>query len=310
MAFMESRNHSTVTHFILLGFSSDPNIQIVLFFIFLVVYVVLLMANILLILAVTFDPRLHNPMYFFLINLSVINICGPSVIVPRMLVDFLSEDKSIMFASCVTQGFFNIFLVGCECLLLVFMAYDRYVAICKPLRYNEIMNRSVCALIAIFTWTVSSAMSSIYIFIVYTLTFCGPNIINHFMCSSKYLMILSCNDTSRSNSLSIFGSSAILLVPFLLILFSYYKIISSIKGIRSRRYKAFSSCTPHLIVVSLFYLSATVYSMRTNVTVDNNTGGKVLSVFCVIIIPMVNPMIYSLRNDDVIGALRHLVRLQ
>uniref|UniRef100_A0A8C5M7S4 Olfactory receptor n=1 Tax=Leptobrachium leishanense TaxID=445787 RepID=A0A8C5M7S4_9ANUR len=302
---MESRNHSTVTHFILLGFSSDSNIQIGLFLIFLVVYVVLLVANILLILAVTCDHRLHNPMYFFLINLSIINICGPSVIVPRMLVDFLSGDKSIVFAACVTQMFFNILLGGSECILLVFMAYDRYVAICNPLRYNDIMNRSVCVLMIMVMWTVCSATSSINIFIVYTMTFCGPNAINHFMCSSKYLAILSCSDTSSSNSLSIFVGTTILLVPFLFILFSYYKIISSIKGIRGGRYKAFSSCTPHLIVVTLFFVSLTVNAMRTNVSVDDNRG-KVLSVFSVIITPMVNPMVYSLRNNDVIGALKHL----
>uniref|UniRef100_A0A8C5MC83 Olfactory receptor n=1 Tax=Leptobrachium leishanense TaxID=445787 RepID=A0A8C5MC83_9ANUR len=299
---MESKNHSTVTHFILLGFSSDPKIQLILFLIFLVFYVVLLVANILLILAVTFDPRLHNPMYFFLINLSIINICGPSVSVPRMLVDFLSGDKSIVFVACVTQIFFNTLLGISECLLLVFMAYDRYVAICKPLRYNEIMNRSVCALMAMVTWTVCFATSSLNIFIVYSLTFCGPNIINHFMCLSRYLAILSCSDSSALDFIIFIGSATILLVPLLLILFSYYKIISSIKGIHGGRYKAFSSCTPHLIVVTLFFVSLTVNSITTNVSVDDNIG-KVLSVFSVIIIPMVNPMVYSLRNNDVIGAL-------
>uniref|UniRef100_A0A8C5M6X4 Olfactory receptor n=1 Tax=Leptobrachium leishanense TaxID=445787 RepID=A0A8C5M6X4_9ANUR len=304
---MESRNHSTVTHFILLGFSSDPNVQIVLFLIFLVVYVVLLVANILLILAVTLDHRLHNPMYFFLINLSIINICGPSVIVPRMLVDFLN--KSIVFAACVTQMFFNILLVESESFLLVFMAYDRYVAICKPLRYNEIMNRSVCALMAMVMWTVSFATSSVNIFSICSLTFCGPNIINHFMCSSKYLTILSCSDTSGSDSIAFLGGAAILLVPLLFILFSYYKIISSINGIRSRRYKAFSSCIPHLIVVTLFFGFTMVNFMRPNVFVGDNSS-KILSVFYLILTPMVNPMIYSLRNKDVIRALRHLVRLQ
>uniref|UniRef100_A0A8C5MC88 Olfactory receptor n=1 Tax=Leptobrachium leishanense TaxID=445787 RepID=A0A8C5MC88_9ANUR len=306
---MESRNHSTVTHFILLGFSSDPNTQILLFFIFLVVYLVLLVGNILLVLAVTFDPQLHNPMYFFLINLSIINICGPSAIVPRMLMDFLSGDESIFFAACATQMFLNIFMIGSECLLLVFMAYDRYVAICNPLRYNEIMNRSVCTLMAMVMWTVSSATSSLNTFVVCNLTFCGPNVINHFMCSPKYLTILSCNEISGYNSISIVGGTTIFLVPLLLILFSYYKINSSIKGICGRRCKAFSNCTPHLIVVTLFFVSAMVNSMRTNVSVDDNRG-KVISVFSVIITPMVNPMIYSLRNNDVIGALRHLVRLQ
>uniref|UniRef100_A0A8C5M984 Olfactory receptor n=1 Tax=Leptobrachium leishanense TaxID=445787 RepID=A0A8C5M984_9ANUR len=315
MAFLESRNRSTVTHFLLLGFSNDADIQIVLFLIFLVVYVVLLVANILLILAVTFDPRLHNPMYFFLINLSIINICGPSAIVPRMLVDFLSGDKSIVFAACAAQMFLNFLMGGSECLLLVFMAYDRYVAICKPLHYSRIVKISVCALMATVTWLTSFSTSSLNIFIVYRLTFCGPYIINHFLCTFPHLMILSCSDTSVSNSMAFIGSAPILLIPLLLILFSYYKILSSIKGIRGGRYKAFSSCTPHLIVVTLYYGLAMVTFMKRNVSVNDNSDKivsliKIISLFYVIIIPMLNPMIYSLRNKDVIRALRHLVRLQ
>uniref|UniRef100_A0A8C5MBQ1 Olfactory receptor n=1 Tax=Leptobrachium leishanense TaxID=445787 RepID=A0A8C5MBQ1_9ANUR len=303
---MENRNHSTVTHFILLG---DPMVQVVLFLIFLVVYVALLVANILLILVVFIDHRLHNPMYSFLVNLSVINICGPSAIVPRMLVDFISGNKSIVFAACVAQMFFSFVMRGCESLLLVFMAYDRYVAICKPLRYNRIMKRSVCVLMITVTWTVSFAMSSVNIFFLCSLTFCGSNIINHFMCSFPSVMLLSCSDSSVLDFMTFLLSATILLVPLLLILLSYYKIISSIKGIHSRRYKAFSSCTPHFIVVTLYYGMAVIISMSPKVSVDGNRE-KVFSVFYVIIIPMLNPMIYSLRNKDVHRALRHLAQLQ
>uniref|UniRef100_A0A8C5M4V9 Olfactory receptor n=1 Tax=Leptobrachium leishanense TaxID=445787 RepID=A0A8C5M4V9_9ANUR len=309
MAFMESRNRSTVTHFTLLGFSGDPNVQIVLFLIFLFIYVVLLVANILLILVVTIDCRLHNPMYFFLVNLSIVNIGGPSVTVPRMLVEFVSGNKSIVFAACVTEIFFSLVLGGCECLLLVFMAYDRYVAICNPLHYNTIMNRSVCALMIAVTWTVSFATSSLNIFFLCRLTFCGSNIINHFLCSYTSLIFLSCSDTSALDFMIFLGSTTLLLVPFLLILLSYYKIISSIKGIDSRQYKAFSSCTPHLIVVILYYGTAVIIFMRPKVSVDGNRN-KVLSVFYVITIPMLNPLIYSLRNKDVHRALRKLFRLQ
>uniref|UniRef100_A0A8C5M779 Olfactory receptor n=1 Tax=Leptobrachium leishanense TaxID=445787 RepID=A0A8C5M779_9ANUR len=303
---MESRNRSTVTEFILLGFPSDTGTQVALFLLFSVVYVVLLAANIILILAVTFDHHLHNPMYFFLINLSIINIGNPSVIVPKMLMDFLN--KSIVFSACVTQMFLHFAMGGSECLLLVFMAYDRYVAICKPLHYSRIMNRSVCALMATVTWLTSFVMPSLSIFIISEITFCGSNIINHFLCSFPSLMLLSCSDTSALDFLPFLVGATILLVPLLLILFSYYKIISSIKGIQSRRYKAFSSCTPHLIVVFLFYGMAVVSFMRPNASVEDDSS-KGVSVFYVIITPLLNPMIYSLRNKDVIRALRKLMRL-
>uniref|UniRef100_A0A8C5M6R1 Olfactory receptor n=1 Tax=Leptobrachium leishanense TaxID=445787 RepID=A0A8C5M6R1_9ANUR len=291
-------NHSTVTEFILLGFSSDPKIQIVLFLIFLAVYVVLLVANILLILTVIVDPRLHNPMYAFLINMSIINVGGPSAIIPKMLLDFLSGDKSIVFAACVTQLFFNFVMGGSECVLLVFMAYDRYVAICKPLRYNTIMNISACTWMITVTWSVSSILSTVDIFFLCRLTFCGPNIINHFFCSFQSIRDLSCSDTSVLDILAFLGGAIILLVPLLLIILSYYKIIAAIKRIQSGRYKAFSSCTSHLIVVTLYYGLALVTFMRPKVSVDDYRD-KVLSVFYLIIIPLLNPIIYSLRNKDV-----------
>uniref|UniRef100_A0A8C5M8J1 Olfactory receptor n=1 Tax=Leptobrachium leishanense TaxID=445787 RepID=A0A8C5M8J1_9ANUR len=304
---MESRNRSTVTEFILLGFTSDHSLQVLLFLIFLLVYVALLGTNILLILSVTFDQRLHNPMYFFLINLSIMNIGGPSAIIPKMLMGFLSGDKSILFEACMAQIFLSSVLGGSEFILLLFMAYDRYVAICKPLMYSSIMSASACTWMIIVTWTVSSITSSVNVLLLCNLSFCGPNIVDHFFCVFASLMRLSCSDTSVLDALTLLGSAFILLIPLLLIILSYYKIIASIKRIRSGRYKAFSSCTSHLIVVTMFYGMTLVMFMRPKVSVDNNRD-KIMLAFYVIFFPMLNPVIYSLRNKDVHRAWRKLQR--
>uniref|UniRef100_A0A8C5M6I1 Olfactory receptor n=1 Tax=Leptobrachium leishanense TaxID=445787 RepID=A0A8C5M6I1_9ANUR len=304
---MESRNRSTVTEFILLGFTSDHNLQVLIFSIFLI-YMVILVANTLLILAVIFDHHLHNPMYFFLVNLSIINIGNPSVIVPKMLVDFLSGNKGILFAPCVTQAFFNLIMGGIEFILLLFMAYDRYVAICKPLRYSTMMSTSACVWMITLTWILITITSSVNISILFSLSFCGPNFINHFFCLYTSLAHLSCSDTSIVNMLMLIESVFLMLIPLLLIILSYYAIIASIMRIQSGRYKAFSSCSSHLAVVTLFYGFALIMIMRPHDSVEDYKD-KIISIFYVIIIPMLNPLIYSLRNKDVHRAMRRLGRL-
>ncbi|XP_063297663.1 olfactory receptor 1J4-like [Pelobates fuscus] len=306
---MNSRNRSTVTEFILLGLSSDPSVQIILFIIFLVAYIASLAANCLLILAVSVDRHLHNPMYFFLVNLSIVNLGGPSVSVPKMLLNFLYGDKSILFAGCATQIFFSLLLGLIEGILLVFMAYDRFIAICKPLRYHMVMNRSACTWMIAVTWTVSCVMSSADTFLLCSLTFCGPNTINHFFCVIPSLMLLSCNDNSLFDILILFGSTALLLIPLILIIFSYYKIMASILRIQSGRYKAFSTCLSHLIVVAMFYVIATVMFMQPSSSVDDNRD-KIVSVFYVVVTHLLNPLIYSLKNKDVLRAMRRLAILR
>ncbi|XP_063297661.1 olfactory receptor 10A7-like [Pelobates fuscus] len=301
-------NRSTVTEFILLGLSSDPSIQVILFIIFLVAYVASLAANGLLILAVSFDHHLHNPMYFFLINLSIINIGVPSVIVPKMLVNLMCEENSISYASCSTQIFFYILLGSSEYILLVFMAYDRFIAICKPLRYHMVMSTSTCTRMITITWTVSCALSSVQTFFLCSLTFCGPNVINHFFCVFPSLMLLSCSDTSALDVMTLGGSVIVLLVPLILILFSYCRIIVLVMRIQSGRYKAFSTCISHLIVVAMFYGITLVMFLRSKVSVDENRD-KILSVFHIVVTPLSNPLIYSVRNKDVLRAMRQLEKL-
>ncbi|XP_063297660.1 olfactory receptor 5A2-like [Pelobates fuscus] len=287
-------NRSTVTEFILLGLSSDPSIQVILFIIFLAAYLASLAANGLLILAVSFDHHLHNPMYFFLINLSIINIGVPSAIVPKMLVNLMCEENKISYAGCISQTFFYL-LGSSEYILLVFIAYDRFVAICKPLRYHMVMSTSACTWMITVTWTGSCVI----------LTFCGPNIINHFYCAYPLLMRLSCSDTSE---LDVMTPLIVLLVPLILILFSYCRIIVSIIRIQSGRYKTFSTCISHLIVVTMFYGITLVMFLRSKVSVDENRD-KIVSVFYNLVTPLSNPLIYSVRNKDVLRDMRRLEKL-
>ncbi|KAM8953304.1 olfactory receptor 10A7-like [Pelodytes ibericus] len=305
---METVNQSRVTEFILLGLSTDPRVRLPLFPPFLVAYLALLLRNSLLIVAVFCDRRLHNPMYFFLVNLSFINLCGPSVTIPKMLVDLLSQKSTISLDSCRAQIFFLFLFHESECFLLVFMAYDRFVAICNPMRYTAVMNRATCTWMVSAIWIASFIITSIGIVLTYQLTFCGPNILNHYFCQATSLLTLSCEDIAKLDILRYAGSIVFLLVPLLLILFSYYKIVVSIMRIQSGRCKAFSICLSHLIVVTLFYLFAMFIYLRPRHMLADNTD-KIVSVFYTVIIPTVNPSIYSLRNKDVHSAVRRLWRL-
>ncbi|KAM8953303.1 olfactory receptor 2D3-like [Pelodytes ibericus] len=299
---MESRNESVVTDFILLGLSNVQNVQVLLSLLFLVVYTTSLAGNVLLILAVGCDRRLHNSMYFFLVNLSFNNLCGPSTTVPKMLVNFLSGKRSISLAGCQAQSFFYLLFGESECLLLLFMAYDRLVAICKPLHYNVVMTRLACSGMATISWTVSFIMSLVSIVLTSRLTFCGPNVIDHYFCEVNSLIRLTCDDTSVVDGISFGSSLVLLLVPLLLILGSYCKIVTAIIRIQSGRSKAFSTCLSHLVVVTLFYGTAMFMYMRPGLSVSDKIG----SVLITVITPTLNPLIYSLKNRDVLRALRKL----
>ncbi|KAM4694461.1 olfactory receptor 2D2-like [Discoglossus pictus] len=303
---MQRRNQSTVREIILLGLSSDPNLQLLLFPMFLIIYMITLTGNVLLIVAVRLDHRLHSPMYIFLTNLSLMDICYTSIIVPKMLVDLNSLKKSISFNGCIAQMFFYLFMGESECVILAFMSYDRFVAICNPLRYNMIMNKMTCVKIITGSWTTGCIISLIDIFFTYSLTFCGPNIMNHFFCEGPLLLEMSCSDIALNNIVKLVGSTILLLIPFFIILLSYIKIISAVTRINSGRNKAFSTCVSHLIVVVLFYGTAIFMYMA-----PRNLAGatdKIVSVFYTIITPMLNPLIYSLRNRDVHRALRIIGR--
>uniref|UniRef100_A0A8C5M4I1 Olfactory receptor n=1 Tax=Leptobrachium leishanense TaxID=445787 RepID=A0A8C5M4I1_9ANUR len=305
---METGNRSVVTQFILLGLSSDPNIQILLSLVFLLFYITAFATNSLLILAVSFNHHLHNSMYFFLICLSLINLCSPSITIPKMLESSLSGKNTITLGGCTAQIFFYLFLGESECILLAFMAYDRFVAICKPLRYLMIINRAACIRMISATWTVSGLMTALGLFFVRSVTFCSPNIINHFLCEIPSLMLLSCGKTSALDVLTMITTFMLLLIPLTLILFSYFRIIISVTKIQSGRYKAFSTCSSHLIVVTLFYGTAMLLYMRPRGSTADNMD-KIVSVFYTAITPMLNPLIYSLRNKDVLRAMRRLPSL-
>uniref|UniRef100_A0A8C5MA59 Olfactory receptor n=1 Tax=Leptobrachium leishanense TaxID=445787 RepID=A0A8C5MA59_9ANUR len=304
---MRHENRSVVTEFILLGLTSDPIIQILLFHFFMVIYTVTVGCNVLLIVAVKSDNRLHSSMYVFLSSLSVIEIFYTTIIAPKMLVDFFVSRKSIPYTGCMVQIYFYLLLGQTECVLLAFMAYDRYVAICHPLRYNALMSIPTCVKMIAVACMTGGVVSSVDILALYRLKFCGHNVIDHFFCEAPSLMQLSCSDLYINNVVMLVGSTLLIFFPVSLILFSYSQIVICIIRIRSGRMKSFSTCLSHLIVVVLFFGTITFMYMRPRLPVKDTTD-KVVSVFYSIITPMFNPLIYSLRNKVVKQALRRLGR--
>ncbi|XP_018429883.1 PREDICTED: olfactory receptor 2D3-like [Nanorana parkeri] len=302
-------NQSTVTEFILLGLSSDPLVQIVLFHIFLIIYMIALSGNILLMVAVRTDKRLHTSMYIFLCSLSFLDICFTSSIVPNTLVNFLLVKKTISFNGCAVQFFFSLFLGVTECLLLAFMSYDRYVAICSPLHYNMIMTIRVSLMMINMSWLASFIITFIDTCFTFTLTFCGPTTINHFFCELPQLLQLSCSDISAVSIIKVVTVPILLFIPLSLILISYIRIIATIVTIRAGKNKAFSTCISHLVVVVIFYGTAIFMYTRPEHSVTEDTDKKV-AVFYTVVTPMLNPLIYSLRNKGVHKAMRRLIGAQ
>ncbi|XP_043434899.1 olfactory receptor 2D3-like [Prionailurus bengalensis] len=304
---MGEENQTYVTEFVFLGLSQDPHTQLLLFFLFLIIYLLTVLGNLLIIVLIHTDSRLHTPMYFFLRNLSFADLCFSTTTVPQVLVHFLAKRKTISFAGCSTQ-IFVLLLVGCtECALLVVMSYDRYVAVCKPLHYSSIMTHWLCVQLALGSWVSGALVSLVDTTFTLCLPYQGNNIINHFFCEPPALLKLASTNT-YSTEMAIFAMGVvILLAPVCLILVSYWNIISAVIQMQSGegRFKAFSTCGSHLIVVVLFYGSAIFAYMRPNSKVMNERD-KMISVFYSAVTPMLNPIIYSLRNKDVKGALRRM----
>ncbi|XP_023967292.2 olfactory receptor 10A7 [Chrysemys picta bellii] len=302
---MAGRNHTVVTQFILLGLSDLPKIQALFFLVFLATYVITLTRNLLIFTLTLADAALHTPMYFFLMNLSFLEICYTSVTLPKMLANLLSEDKTISFTGCAVQMYFFLFLGGTECFLLGAMAYDRYVAICYPLRYTHIMNHTRCSEMAAVSW-ISGLLTSLgHTSVIFTLPFCGSNEINHFFCDIPPVLKLACGVTYL-NEIAVFMVALLFITfPFVLILVSYLLILLTILKMPSAqsRHKAFSTCSSHLLVVTLFFGTGIVTYLRPNSAYAPVTN-KLLSLFYTVITPMFNPLIYSLRNKEVKGALR------
>ncbi|XP_029441654.1 olfactory receptor 5A2-like [Rhinatrema bivittatum] len=305
---MEEKNFTIVVEFTLSGLTDHPELQLILFLMFLAIYLFTILGNSLLITTISIDFHLHTPMYFFLSNLSFLDICYTSVTVPKMLETFLFDKTTIFFSSCVTQMFCYVALAATECLLLAVMAYDRYVAICYPLRYQLIMSQKVCILLAVGSWVNGFLNSALHTTLTFQLPFCGSLKIDHYFCDIPPLLKLACVDTSANQIAVMMAGGAISLGSFLLTLISYTFIMSTIVRIRSTegKLKAFSTCASHLFAVTLFFGTIFFMYLRPSGSYTMETD-RVVSVFYTIIIPMLNPVIYSFRNKDVKGAMRKVL---
>ncbi|XDB55578.1 PREDICTED: olfactory receptor 1361-like [Capra hircus] len=306
---MTRGNQSHITEFLLLGLTSDPKQQVWLFASFLVMYLVNVGGNSVIIAAIRGDVRLHTPMYFFLSNLSFVDICFTNVIVPQMLANMQSKSKKVPFTQCLTQMYFFVACAITDSFLLAAMALDRYVAICHPLRYTTTMNPRRCFQLVTASWLVSHLHSLTHTILMAHLSFCGPNVIHHFFCDVQPLLMLSCSDTSVNELLAFTEGSLVIMSPFIFITVSYVYITRAVLRVPSRRgrYKVFSTCGPHLMVVALYYGTAISVYIRPSSTYSV-TKDRVVTVIYTVVIPMLNPFIYSLRNRDMKQALRKLAR--
>ncbi|XP_057556009.1 putative olfactory receptor 2B8 [Hippopotamus amphibius kiboko] len=305
---MEQKNASSFTGFILLGFSDRPQLEPVLFVVLLIFYTFTLLGNTTIIALSRVDPHLHTPMYFFLSNLSFVDLCYTTSIVPQLLVNLSGADKSVSFGGCVAQLYISLGLGCTECILLGVMAFDRYAAVCRPLHYTVIMHPRLCALMASASWITGFANSLLQTMLIFLLPLCGRNKLDHFFCEIPPFLRLACTDITTNEYELFFVSVIILFIPVTLIMFSYGRIVRAVLRIKSTagQRKVFGTCGSHLIVVSLFYGSAVyVYLQPSNN--DSKNQGKFISLFYTIIIPMINPLIYTLRNKDVKGAMKKML---
>nr|KAF6438508.1 hypothetical protein HJG59_013623 [Molossus molossus] len=305
---MTQRNYTLVTEFILLGLVDTLELEIILFSLFFVIYTLTVLGNVGMILLIRADSRLHTPMYFFLANLSFVDVCYSSTITPKMLVDLLSEEKTISFAGCFLQMYFFIAFATVECILFGLMAYDRYVAICNPLLYPLVMSRTVCLKMGAGAFTAGLLNSMVNTSYISSLPFCSSNVIHHFFCDNPPIFKLSCSDTRLNESILSTFAGVNMVGTLLVILTSYTYILSSIFRMHSGegRHKAFSTCASHLTAIILFYSTAIYIYLRPSSSYSLDQD-KVASVFYTVVIPMLNPLIYSLRNKEVKKALWNVI---
>ncbi|KAH0621147.1 hypothetical protein JD844_022190 [Phrynosoma platyrhinos] len=308
---MEKVNVTLMKDFYLTELSDLPEVRISLFVMILLIYLVTLAGNGAILLAIGTDDHLQTPMYFFLSNLSLLDILCPTVTVPKMLQIFLSEDKRISFMGCMLQLFFLIDVVGTEIFLLAVMAYDRYVAICSPLHYTSIMSKQVCAQLTAWIWLLGFINSMVHTSLTFSLSFCGMNKINQYYCDLHPMMALSCSSTFVPELVLLLVASIIGSGAFLVTLISYIYIISAVLHMHSAegRRKAFSTCGSHLTVVCLFYGATIATYARSNSTYSPKQD-RIISMLYGVVTPMLNPMIYSLRNKEVKRALVKVFRLK
>ncbi|XP_047373748.1 olfactory receptor 4C13-like [Sciurus carolinensis] len=293
-----------VTVFVLLGLTQNPKMQKIIFVVFLLIYIISMAGNVLMLINIIASSLLGSPMYFFLAYLSFIDACYASVNTPKLIMDSLHEKKTILFNECMAQVFGEHFFAGAEIILLTVMANDCYVAICKPLHYATIMNWTVCILLVGVSWVGGFFHATIQLLFIFPLPFCGPNVIDHFMCDLNTLLTLACTDTHTLGLFIAANSGFICLLNFLLLLFSYVVILRSLKTqSMESRCKALSTWVSHIMVVILFFVPCIFVYMRPpiNLSID-----KAVAVFYTMITPILNPVIYTLRNAQMENAIRKL----
>ncbi|MBZ3874983.1 Olfactory receptor 7D2 [Sciurus carolinensis] len=304
---MEPENQTRVAEFLLLGLSEDPELQPVLFGLLLTMYLLTVLGNLLIVLAVSSDSHLHTPMYFLLSKLSIVEICCTSTVIPKMLLNIQTESKAITYAGCLAQAYFFLVFICMGNLLLTVMAYDRYVAICHPPHYTVIMNPHLCVQLVLICQLISIVDALLHSLMVLCLSFCNQFKIPHFFCELTQILQLTCSDTLINNIVLYLIIILVGIGPFSGIIFSYTRIVASILRIPSTggKYKAFSTCGSHLSVVSLFYGICIGVYLGTAIT-DSPRKIAVASVMYTVVTLMLNPFVYSLRNKDMKGALRKL----
>ncbi|EDL16892.1 olfactory receptor 5P64 [Mus musculus] len=305
MAFLDNGNHTAVTEFILLGLTDDPFLRIVLFSIILCIYLVTVFGNLSTILLIRVSSQLHHPMYFFLSHLATVDLGISSSVTPSMLVNFLAERSTISYLGCGIQLSSAALFGTLECFLLAVMAYDRFMAICNPLLYSTKLSTRFCIQLVVGSYIGAFLNDSCYILSFAFFLFCGPNKVDHFFCDLSPMMELSCSDASVSGVVISFTAGSITMTTLIVIVISYFYILITILKMRSTegRQKAFSTCTSHLTAVTLYYGTIIfIYVMpKSTYSRDQN---KVVSLFYMVVIPMLNPLIYSLRNNEIKGALK------
>ncbi|XP_034349297.1 olfactory receptor 8G17-like [Arvicanthis niloticus] len=305
---MEKGNHSTVTKFFLSGLTDQPELQLPLFLLFLGIYLLTALGNLGMIILILLSSHLHTPMYFFLSSLSFIDFCQSTVITPKMLVNFVMEKNDISYPECITQLYFFLLFAISECYMLAAMAYDRYVAICSPLLYSIIMSQHQCLSLVLGVYIIGIICASAHVGCIFRVDFCRFDLINHYFCDLISILELSCSNIFVNELMILIFSGINIIAPTLTILSSYVFIIISILRIKSTegRSKAFSTCSSHISAVAVFFGSAAFMYLNPSSS-SSMDEGKVSSVFYTIIVPMLNPVIYSLRNKDVNIALKKLI---